>query len=31
MAEIKPNIKICIHPSDAEFYGESNSQIKMGV
>ena len=28
MAEIKLNMKICIHPSDAEFYGESNGQIK---
>ena len=30
MAEIKPNMKICIHPSDAEFYVKSNGKIKNG-
>ena len=31
MAETKHTIKICINPSDAEFYGESNGQIKNGA
>ena len=31
MAETKPNMKICIPPSDEELYCESNGQIKMGV
>ena len=28
---IKPRMKICKNPSDAEFYGESNGEIKNGV